>query len=122
MFEKHGDKPLHAAKDRVVNHHRPHMLVVEPDEASIETIRQDEIKLNRSALPASSTTIDEMEFQLGTVESAFARTHIERQVSRRRSLCKRCFRAIPDRVVACSLLGTRGQQNVEVREPKVGID
>jgi hypothetical protein len=97
MLEQHAKEALDAAEDGVMDHDRPNPAARGVDIAGVEPLGQHEVELDGAALPLAPVAVAEDEFELGSVEDAFAGLNpiVEPGASRRR--CQRRLGMIPDR-------------------------
>ncbi len=85
-----------------MNHHRPFAFVAVVDVERVKALGQQEIELNRAALPTTSAAILQMKLQLGTVKRALAFAHFELQSGRKRGFGQGRFGTIPHFVGTCA--------------------
>jgi hypothetical protein len=122
MLEQHRNEALHASQHGVMNHYRSLTLVAVVHVKRVEPLRQHEIELNCAALPTTPAVIQQMKFQLGTVERALAIAHFKLQSSRKRGLGQRRFGTIPHLVSTCAQRRAHRQRHRESGKSEVGVD
>ena len=122
MLEEHGDKTFDAAKDGMMQHHWSCARTRRSNERGVETLRQHEIDLDRSALPLASIAILQNKFELGAIEGALARLHAKLEARRTGGAREHRFSLIPYCIGTVSRERSRRETHVELIEPKTGID
>ena len=70
MLDQDTDETLDRTKYYAVDHDRAMLLAVSSNVLQFETLRQLEVKLDRTALPCSADRVYQMEVDLRTVECA----------------------------------------------------
>ena len=76
VLDKDAEEALEAAEHRAVDHDRRVGGVIRTDVFEFETRRHREVELDRAALPAALERVDQVEIDLGSVESAVARIEL----------------------------------------------
>ena len=72
VLDQHADEALERAQDRPVQHHRPVLGAVLADIVGVQPLRQDEVDLQRAALPVAADRVAQHELELRAVEGALA--------------------------------------------------
>ena len=73
VLDQDAEEALEAAQDGAVQHHRAVPRAVLGDVFGVQPLRQDEVHLQRAALPVAPDRVAQHEFQLRAVERALAR-------------------------------------------------
>src|SRR5438874_5545194 len=100
MLEQDRDHAAKRSKDGVVDHQGPRAAAVGGDVGCLEPLRQHAVELHCTALPGSSQPVAQREFQLWSVERAFAGVDLKREAASPRGIAELRLRPVPGRVVA----------------------
>ena len=73
VFDQDPDEALVRSEDRAVQHDRAMFGAILADVGCIKALWQNAVRLDRAHLPCATDCIGQMPFELGRVESAFAR-------------------------------------------------
>ena len=122
FLDQDADEALEGSEDGPVQHDRPVFLAVLADIGRVEPFRQHEIHLQRAALPVAPERVAQHELQLGAVEGAFARIHLEGDAGGLDRMPERRFGPVPGRVVAGAHRRPVGEIYQNVVEAEVAID
>src|SRR5262245_57283002 len=109
MFDQHADEALQRSEYRPVQHHGGMFYAVLGDVRRTQPVRSVEIDLQRAALPIPTNGVAQDEFELGSVERAFAGIERIRYARSFGRLLERPFSAVPDVIPADPVLRTSRQ-------------
>ena len=98
------------------------LLAVLGDVAGVQALGQDEVDLERAALPVAPDRIAQDELELGPIERALARVQLGLDPGRLDRVPKRPLGPVPDRVLAGPDRRPVGEVDPQVGEPEVAID
>ena len=118
MLDQHAEEALEAAQDGAVQHHRRVAGAVLADVFGVEPLRQDEVELQRAALPGAADRVAQQELELGAVEGALAGIQRVVDAGGGAGLLQRVLGVVPDRVGAEAQRRAVGELDGELRKPR----
>ena len=87
MLDQNTDETLDRTEYYAVDHDRAMLLAVSSNVLQFETLRQLEVKLDRTALPGTSDTVYQMEVDLRSVERTVAFVYYIKEAAARPERC-----------------------------------
>ena len=127
MLDQDADEPLVRAEDRAVEHHRAMLLPVLADVACVEPFRQHPVGLQGADLPGAPDRVLQVPFELGRIESAFARQLLPAELLRRHArsddrLAKLVLGLVPILVAAEAVVGPQCELDRVIVETEIPVD
>ena len=121
MLDQNTDETLDRTEYYAVDHDRAMLLAVSSNVLQFETLRQLEVKLDRTALPGTSDAVYQMEVDLRSVERTVAFVYYIRKLQLVQSAAQRVCCHLPVFVAAHGILRT-GRQLYMILEAEQGIN
>ncbi len=122
VFDQDTDHALEAAENGAVQHDGSLARSVLGDITRVEPLRQDEVDLQRAALPVATDGVAQHEFQFRAVEGAFAGIEDDVEAGRLRGRQERALGLVPDRVAAGAHRRPVGELHEIVGEAQILVD
>src|SRR4051812_5321595 len=121
MLDQDADESLERAENGAVQHERMMLLAIGTDVGGIEPLWHLRVELQSAALPGAADRVLQMEFELGTIESAFARQRLIFEPGLLERSLEVGLGAIPFLVAADALVGPGRKLHLVIGKAEIAV-